>query len=343
MKKQLISATAAACVTLAGIAVPAKAELPITLNAGAGYWYFDRDDVGGFDPDNTSTPWASLEWAFNDQWAAEILYAQDDSSEFDDGGPDMEVSTWQLGMLYYGGTYLSSDMRLRPFVSLSSGEIKIEGDNFDTVETLINGGAGVRWMFGERLGLRLEGRAVHSIDESETDLLLLAGLNVYLGKTQPDPEPEPLDSDGDGVPDDRDRCPDTPLGTKVDADGCPLVVAQVASIKLNVAFGFDSTEVQEQYFSDLEELANFLKRFSDLQVDVEGHTDNVGPEDYNMGLSQRRAQAVVDVLVNQHGIDASRLSPIGFGETRPVATNDTAEGRAENRRVMATLEVEFEE
>ncbi|MGB1140881.1 MAG: OmpA family protein, partial [Halioglobus sp.] len=72
-------------------------------------------------------------------------------------------------------------------------------------------------------------------------------------------------------------------------------------------------------------------------------TDNVGPEDYNMGLSQRRAQAVVDVLVNQHGIDASRLSPVGFGETQPVASNDTEEGRAQNRRVMATLEVEFEE
>lgn len=343
MKKQLISATAAACVSLAGLSLPAAAELPITLNAGAGYWYFDRDDIRGFEPDDTSTPWASLEWAFNDQWAAEILYAYDDSGEFEDGGPDMEVTTWQLGMLYYGGTYISSDMRLRPFLSLSSGEIKIEGDDFDTVETLVNGGAGVRWMFGERLGLRLEGRAVHSVDESETDFLLLAGLNFYLGKTQPDPEPAPLDSDGDGVPDDRDRCPDTPLGTKVDADGCPLAVAQVASIKLNVTFGFDSTEVQEQYFSDLEELANFLKRFSDLQVDVEGHTDNVGPEDYNMGLSQRRAQAVVDVLVNQHGIDASRLSPVGFGETQPVASNDTEEGRAQNRRVMATLEVEFEE
>ena len=77
MKKQLISATAAACVSLAGLSLPASAELPITLNAGAGYWYFDRDDVAGFEPDDQSTPWASLEWAFNDNWAAEILYAYD--------------------------------------------------------------------------------------------------------------------------------------------------------------------------------------------------------------------------------------------------------------------------
>lgn len=343
MKKQLICATAAACATLAGISTPASAELPITLNAGAGYWYFDRDDIRGYEPDDTSTPWASLEWAFNDRWAAEVLYAYDDSGDFKDGGPDMEVTNWQLGALYYGGTYISSEMRLRPYLTLSSGEIKIEGDDFDTVETTVNGGAGVRFMFGERLGLRLEGKAIHSLDESETDYLVTAGLNFYMGKTQPDPEPAPLDSDGDGVTDDRDRCPGTPAGTKVDADGCPLPVAQVASVKLKVNFGFDSTKVQEQYFSDLEELANFLKRFSDLQVDVEGHTDSTGPEDYNMGLSQRRAQAVVDVLVNQYGIDAARLQPKGYGESQPVASNDTEEGRAQNRRVMATLEVEYEE
>lgn len=345
MKKHLISATAAACVSLAGVALPASAEVPITLNAGAGYWYFDRDDVRGFEPDDSSTPWASLEWAFNDNWAAEVLYAYTDDADFKNGGPDLEITNWSLGALYYGGSYIGEGMRLRPYLSLSSGEIKLEGDNFDTVETTINGGAGVRWMLGQRLGIRLEGRAVHSLDESETDFLVTAGLNFFMGKVDPDPVAvaAPLDSDGDGVTDDRDRCPGTPAGTRVDADGCPLAVAQVASVKLKVNFGFDSTKVQEQYFSDLEELANFLKRFSDLQVDVEGHTDSTGPDDYNMQLSQRRAQAVVDVLVNQYGIAASRLQPKGFGETQPVASNDTEEGRAENRRVMATLEVEYEE
>ena len=101
--------------------------------------------------------------------------------------------------------------------------------------------------------------------------------------------------------------------------------------------------LQERYFSDLGELADFLKRFDDVQVDVEGHTDSIGPEDYNQQLSQRRAQAVVDLLVNQHGIAPARLEAKGFGESQPVASNDTAEGRAENRRVMATLEVEYEE
>ena len=203
-------------------------------------------------------------------------------------------------------------------------------------------------MLTPRFGARLDARMLHSLDESENDFLLTAGLNFYFGKVEADPEPTrvaaaPVDSDGDGVTDDRDQCPGTPAGTRVDATGCPLPVAQVASIKLKVNFDFDSTKVKEVYFGDISELAAFLKRFSDLQVDVEGHTDSVGPENYNQQLSQRRAQAVVDLLVNQHGISADRLEAVGYGESRPVASNDTSEGRAENRRVMATLEVEYKE
>jgi OOP family OmpA-OmpF porin len=342
MKNKLTMAAAAACFSLTGIAFPAAAEVPITLNAGVGYWFFDRD-LRGFDVDDTSTPFVGMEYAFNDNWAAEVLFADKNDSDLKGGGPDVDITTWQLGMLYYGGSYIGDAWRLRPYVALGAGEIKIDADQFDTVETTVNGGVGVRWMLGKRIGLRLESRALYSVDESDTDILVSAGLNYYLGKVTADPVVvEPVDSDGDGVTDDRDRCPGTPLGTRVDADGCPLAVAQVASIKLKVNFGFNSTKVEERYFSDLGELAVFLKRFSDLEVVVEGHTDSVGPEDYNQQLSQARAQAVVDTLVNQHGIDAARLEPKGYGESQPVASNDTEEGRAENRRVMATLEIDYE-
>lgn len=342
MKKKLMTATAAACLALAGVAQTASAEIPVTINAGYGYWFFDRD-LQGFDVDDTGTPVVGLEWAFNDNWAAEILFA-DDETDLGGNGGEADVTTWQLGMLYYAGSYIGEGMRLRPYAAFGAGEINLDADNFDTVETTVNGGLGVRWMLGKRVGVRLEARALYSLDESETDLLTTAGLNIYLGKVDADPVvPEVVDSDGDGVPDDRDRCPGTAPGTRVDADGCPLPVAKVASVKLKVLFPFDSSKVREEYFDDLSELADFLKRFSDLQVDVEGHTDSVGPEDYNMGLSQRRANAVVDVLVNQYGIARSRLEPKGYGETQPVASNDTKDGRAENRRVMATLEVEYEE
>lgn len=344
MKRNLIMAASAACIALAGAAVPALAEVPITLNAGVGYWFFDHE-VQGYPTEDTATPIVGMEWAFNDHWAADVLFAQEDT-HFGDGGPDdAEVTTWQLGGKYYWGSYIGEPMRIRPYLALGGGQLKIDAHNqFDDVQTTVNGGLGARWMVSPRVGLNLEGRTVYSIDESDTDYLVSAGVSVYLGKVTADTAPEAcVDSDGDGVCDDKDRCPGTPAGTRVDSDGCPLPVAEIASIKLNVHFAFDSSKVQERYFADISELADFLKRFSDLQVDVEGHTDSVGTEEYNKALSQRRAGAVVDVLVNQYGIARSRLQPIGYGESRPVATNDTAEGRAQNRRVMATLEVEFED
>jgi OOP family OmpA-OmpF porin len=338
MKKQLLALGAAAI--LAVTSSIASAEVPLTLNIGMGQWMLDNSR----DVKDTETPWTSLEWAFNDNWATEILYAED-RTRLDGSGARADIATWQLSMLYYGGSYIGKPNRIRPFVAFGAGEIDIDADFADTVETTLNAGLGLRWMITRSLGLRLEGRLLYSLDESKRDGLFNVGLNYYFGQVEPTPEPvaAPVDSDGDGVTDDIDQCPNTPPGTRVDAVGCPLPVAQVASIKLKVNFAFDSDAVQERYFTDLAELAAFLKRFEDVYVDIEGHTDSVGPDDYNMQLSQRRAQAVVDVLVKDHGIAPQRLNAVGFGETKPVASNDTKEGRAENRRVMATLEVEYEE
>ena len=343
--RQLLAATALALGTAAG---PALADVPLTLNLGWGDWNID-DDRGLRD---TDTPWLGVEYSLSERWAAEFIYAEDDTSYRD--GPDADIITWQLGALYYLDDFRSPDRSVTPYLALSAGEIDIDADTFDTVETTIAAGGGLRWMWTDRLGVRAEARMLHSLDENHNDWVFSLGLNYYLGDladasrgagatTGAAMTAAELDSDGDGVMDDKDQCPGTPAGTRVDAMGCPLPVSKVASIKLKVNFPFDSAVVEEQYFSDLQELATFLKRFDDLDVDVEGHTDSSGPDDYNQLLSQRRAQAVVDLLVNQYGIDGGRLEAKGYGESRPVADNATREGRAENRRVMATLEVEYEE
>ena len=346
MKKSL-RMTALTLGLAASIAAPlANAEVPLTLNLGYGLWKFD----GKRELNDTETPWVGAEWAFNDNWAAEVLYADDDT-RLEDGSGRADVTTWQVGMLYYGGSYIGEPNRIRPYVALGMGEIDIDEGSWDTVETTVNCGIGMRWMITREFGLRAEARMLYSLDESNKDTLLSVGLNYYFGQTTPGGGASSTsgggvasgDEDGDGVTDDKDQCPGTPSGTRVDAMGCSLPVAQVASIKLLVSFGFDSTEVKEQYFDDLGELADFLKRFEDVYVDIEGHTDSSGPEAYNQSLSQKRAQAVIDLLVNEYGIDASRLEAKGFGESQPVADNATREGRAENRRVMASLEVEYEE
>jgi len=142
------------------------------------------------------------------------------------------------------------------------------------------------------------------------------------------PPPNP-DLDGDGVLNERDKCPNTRPGAVVDLDGCE--VEAVISLD-DVHFAFDSAELTQQAKSVLDGAADLLKTHDKVVVEVAGHTDSTGSEEYNIGLSQRRAASVQHYLESQ-GIKASRLSAKGYGEAQPVASNATAEGRALNRRV----------
>ena len=153
----------------------------------------------------------------------------------------------------------------------------------------------------------------------------------------------PLDTDKDGVADYLDQCPDSAADDRVDSKGCKLKKVRVDEIKLNVQFATNSSVVPQSAMSEIEGVANFMKAHPDLVVDIEGHTDSMGKDSYNKFLSQRRADAVAKVLVEKFGIDAGRVKAIGYGEEKPVATNDTAEGRQANRRVVAVLQQEVSE
>lgn len=139
----------------------------------------------------------------------------------------------------------------------------------------------------------------------------------------------PLDSDNDGVPDYLDKCPGTPAGATVNADGC------VIKITLNVQFDSGKAVVKSQYLPELEQFAQALKQKPEVKIEIEGHTDNVGNAAKNKSLSEARAKAVRDVLVKKYGIAADRVTAKGYGMEKPVAGNDTPEGREKNRRVDA--------
>ncbi len=138
-----------------------------------------------------------------------------------------------------------------------------------------------------------------------------------------------VDSDGDGVPDYLDQCPGTPLGTAVDETGCAKVLARLN----DVHFAFDSAVLTSKAKSILDGIISRVKAHPSSDISVEGHTDSTGPENYNQGLSQRRAEAVVNYLTSR-GVSSSRLRAVGKGENSPVASNDTASGRSLNRRVV---------
>lgn len=154
------------------------------------------------------------------------------------------------------------------------------------------------------------------------------------------------DADGDGVFDRRDTCPNTPSNTPVNVNGCPERTYPQASaaeappqdevIVLsdmgNVLFAFDSAELTSSAKDQLADVANRLISVSLVGAKVIGHTDNVGSDQYNQGLSERRAQSVADFLASQ-GVPADKLTTQGMGETQPVADNESDDGRAKNRRV----------
>ena len=120
-----------------------------------------------------------------------------------------------------------------------------------------------------------------------------------------------------------------------------VVVAEPAEpvrVELDVKFDFDKAVVKQESQPDIRALADFMSQYPSTSTVVEGHTDSVGTDAYNQNLSERRANAVRDMLVNQYGVGASRVSSVGYGESRPVADNATAEGRAINRRVEAEVE-----
>ena len=109
------------------------------------------------------------------------------------------------------------------------------------------------------------------------------------------------------------------------------------SITLHVEFDFDKDSVRPEYHSAIKKVANFLKAYPKATAVLEGHTDGTGTDEYNLNLSKKRAESIKKYLVDKFGISASRISTRGFGESKPVATNDTKEGRQQNRRVVADI------
>ncbi|RJG14103.1 OmpA family protein [Pseudomonas cavernicola] len=109
-------------------------------------------------------------------------------------------------------------------------------------------------------------------------------------------------------------------------------------VELDVKFDFDKSKVKEESYGDIKSLADFMNQYPATSTTVEGHTDSVGTDAYNQKLSERRANAVREVLVNQYGVGGERVDSVGYGESRPVADNATSEGRAINRRVEAEVE-----
>jgi outer membrane protein OmpA-like peptidoglycan-associated protein len=145
------------------------------------------------------------------------------------------------------------------------------------------------------------------------------------------------DSDGDGVITSREKCPASFAGSRVDNYGCGADIINKVRQELKVNFASNSAVVSKRYFGDIEALANFMKKHLDAEVVIEGHTSKLGSKSLNMRLSQERAQAVMNILVNNFGIATSRVSAVGYGFERILDDGNTKNAHAKNRRIVAEL------
>jgi outer membrane protein OmpA-like peptidoglycan-associated protein len=169
------------------------------------------------------------------------------------------------------------------------------------------------------------------INDEEDKCPTVPGLARYQGCPIPD-------TDGDGVNDEEDKCPNL-AGVK-ENQGCPLIKEEVKKkvdyAAQNILFVTGSYKLSSKSYKGLDEVVKIMNENPDIKLAIDGHTDNVGKDDFNQTLSENRANAVKEYFVSK-GIDESRITSAGHGETMPIADNNTAAGRQKNRRVELKL------
>ncbi len=247
---------------------------------------------------------------------------------------------------------------IKPLAKMGLGYETMDNHLADNRNSLFfSAGVGAKIPFTDAIALKLE--SVYMLKDNnarrDSNLALLAGINFAFGaKAQPvapapvvaapvvaapvavpvvtAPAPKPVDGDDDkdGVLNSIDKCPKTPAGHKVDSDGCSKLV------NLHINFDTASYKVENASMPKVKEFADFLKDMPNYDAKIVGHTDSVGSDSANQKLSENRANAVKTLIVKE-GINAARITTAGKGEKAPIATNATAEGKAENRRIEAEL------
>lgn len=265
-------------------------------------------------------------------------------------GDDAGTDFYHYGAGIDGVAALGDRTGWTPFGLLGVGAVydDVQPDSRDSWNVRTDFGLGLVTpaLTDRGLKLRAEGRGLYDTFRSgQLDWQVSLGISIPLGHREVvervverevvrevvRPAAPPLDSDGDGIPDSLDHCPATLAGGKVDTSGC-LIRADQTIVVGDVNFEHDSARLTPSAEESLARVAASLHLEPDARFEIAGHTDGSGSDDYNDRLSQARANTVLRFLTGR-GIAAERMSAHGYGERQPIDTNDTAEGRARNRRV----------
>ena len=240
--------------------------------------------------------------------------------------------------------HLIPDGRFNPFIVVGFGgahyspSISNGGDM-----SAFNVGLGAKIWLTENIALRFDVQdymVTEIFQETYHNIGVTGGIVFAFGGAA---KPEPV-AKAEPVPEPIPEPPPPVVIQKVEPPPPPPppppkpVIIEKGRQTLDVKFNFDKSTIKEGYYNDIDNLSGVMKDYPDLKVVIEGHTDSVGTKAYNKNLSQERADAVKNYMVEKNGIDSNRIATEGFGEEKPIADNATAEGRAQNRRVEAAVD-----
>jgi OOP family OmpA-OmpF porin len=236
----------------------------------------------------------------------------------------------------YGGDlllHLLPDNNLVPYLAAGYGGITVVRDNQRTLTRgVFDYGPGIKYFLTDDLALRGDFR--HLVFRDNETLLTYeysVGITYQFGGKPPAPVAAPPPPEPVAAP-----APEAPLEPVPAAEPTPETMKYC--ISLNIEFDIDKADIRPQYHDEVAMVGDFMKKYPTTTAVIEGNTDEVGSDAYNIQLSQRRAESVVKYLVGNFAIDPSRLSAKGYGKTRPIADNSTDAGRQKNRRIDAIID-----
>jgi OOP family OmpA-OmpF porin len=271
-----------------------------TLNPHGGGFVFDNAKSLS----NGSVVGLGFGYNYTDHFGVEANFSYINSGSKRSRGGDADGYMYRLDGIYN----FVPERSVVPYLSAGLGAITINNERHeDDTDAILGIGGGFKYYLSDDLAFRADVRQFYAFEDSINNYAYTFGVTFHFGGKAKE-EPKYVAMDVDEV-----------------------------TITLAVEFDFDKAEIRTKYHRHLKEVAEFLKKYPDTVAVIEGHTDNAGPDEYNLVLSQKRANSVRKYLIDKFGIPHWRLDSKGYGESRPIADNSTKKGRQRNRRVTAVI------
>lgn len=303
----------------------------ISISPLVGRYVFDKDQ----DIDHDFTGGIGIDYNFDEHWGTEAIfhYGRFKYNYFDTISNQCAEDDLEKYSVYLNGLYhLWPDSSLTPFFTAGIGYITLDFDHFKTYSSgLINYGGGLKYSITDRIALRADIRHIFCFDESYNNLSCLLGVTFRFGSREKNVEPvPPIVKEESEIP----AVAVTPVPPPIIAAVAKPPLPKKVPIPSNLLFGIDNANIKDIYSTEILDIGNTLKEDDKLIAIVEGHTCDLGPESYNLKLSEKRANAVKAAIIKTSGIAPERVVIKPMGETSPVVKNNSLVNREKNRRVV---------